>query len=73
MKKPYHSGIILREGDAVAMFFNEEEIKEIPDKQKNKMLFEKQKETLDSFLARNAISKEQYDKSLNTLKEKMDL
>ena len=55
------------------MFFNEEEIKERPVKQKNKMLFEMQKETLDSFLARNAISKEQYDKSLNTLKEKMNL
>ena len=47
------------------------EIKELSDTEKNKMLFEKQKETLDSFLERNAISKEQYDKSLNTLKEKM--
>ena len=43
------------------------------DTGKSKMLFEKQKETLDSFLARNAISKEQYDKSLNGLKEKMKL
>ena len=53
------------------MFFDEAEIKELSDTEKNKMLFEKQKETLDSFLERNAISKEQYDKSLNTLKEKM--
>ena len=53
------------------MFFDEAEIKELSDTEKNRMLFEKQKETLDSFLERNAISKEQYDKSLNTLKEKM--
>ena len=37
----------------------------------NKYLFEQQKKTLDLFLAKNLISKEQYDKSLSTLKEKM--
>ena len=36
-------------------------------------LFNMQKETLDSFLARGAISRQQYEKSLNTLKEKMNL
>lgn len=37
----------------------------------NKSLYKKQKDTLDKFLERGAITKEQYDKSLNTLKEKM--
>ena len=49
------------------------EIKDLSDKQTPEMLFERQKQTLDSFLERNAISKEQYDKSLSTLKEKMKL
>ncbi len=39
----------------------------------NRALFLKQKETLDTFLQTKAITKEQYDKSLNGLKEKMDL
>lgn len=34
-------------------------------------LFEEQKKTLDLFLERGAITKAQYDKSFNTLKEKM--
>lgn len=37
----------------------------------NQELFLKQKELLDTFLATGAITKEQYDKSLGTLKEKM--
>ncbi len=36
-------------------------------------LFEKQKETLDIFLAHGTISKEQYDFSLNGLIKKMNL
>lgn len=40
---------------------------------KNKKLFDAQKQTLDTFLSTNAITKEQYDKSLNGLKEKMKL
>jgi len=40
---------------------------------KNRRLFENQKETLDTFLATKAITKEQYDKSLNGLKDKMKL
>ena len=55
------------------MDFIDKETRELSDKQKLEMLFERQKQTLDSFLERNAITKEQYDKSLKTLKEKMDL
>lgn len=51
----------------------DEEIQELSYKQTPEMLFERQKQTLDSFLERNAITKEQYDKSLSTLKEKMKL
>ena len=55
------------------MAFIDNETIELSDKQKLEMLFESQKQTLDSFLERNAISKEQYDKSLKTLREKMDI
>lgn len=41
--------------------------------EKNKHLFLKQKHTLDLFLERNAISREQYDKSLGDLREKMGM
>ena len=43
-----------------------------PD-EKKKQLFLKQKHTLDLFFERNAISKEQYDKSLGDLREKMGM
>lgn len=43
-----------------------------PD-EKKKQLFLKQKNTLDLFLERNAISKAQYDKSLGDLIEKMGM
>ena len=43
------------------MFLNREEVQE---KQTKEMLFERQKQTLDNFLERNAISKEQYDTSI---------
>ena len=39
--------------------------------EKNHQLFLQQKETLDAFLERGAISKAQYEKSLNDLKAKM--
>lgn len=42
-------------------------------KEKNHQLFLKQKESLEMFLERGAISKEQYEKSLHDLKEKMDI
>ena len=39
--------------------------------EKNHQIFLQQKETLDTFLERGAISKAQYDKSLNDLRTKM--
>ena len=41
--------------------------------EKNKVLFLRQKETLDSFLERGAISQAQHDKSLHDLIEKMGI
>lgn len=41
--------------------------------EKNKQLFLKQKQTLEMFLERGAISKVQHDKSLHDLKEKMEI
>ena len=39
--------------------------------EKNRVLYERQKQMLEEFLERNAISKAQYDKSLHDLTEKM--
>lgn len=41
--------------------------------EKNRQLFLQQKELLDTFLARHAISQQQYDKSLGDLTAKMKL
>lgn len=41
--------------------------------EKKKQLFLKQKNTLDLFLERNAITKAQYDKSLGDLVDKMGM
>ena len=41
--------------------------------EKNKQLFLKQKQTLDMFLERGAISEAQHDKSLHDLIEKMGI
>ena len=41
--------------------------------EKNKQLFLKQKQTLEMFLERGAISKAQHDKSLHALIEKMGI
>ena len=41
--------------------------------EKNKPLFLQQKETLDLFLERGAITQAQYDKSLHDLMEKMGI
>ena len=51
----------------------EEEYKGLSKKEQNYHLFEKQKEVLDKFLERGAISKEQYQKSLGDLKAKMGI
>jgi len=45
----------------------------LSQKEKKEQLFLKQKETLDLFLEKHAISKAQYDKSLSDLKEKMGI
>lgn len=37
----------------------------------NKELYQRQKQLLDTFLSHGAISKEQYEKSLSVLKEKL--
>jgi len=39
----------------------------------NLKLFQSQKQTMDAFLERGAISRAQYDKSLKALKQKMGL
>ena len=49
------------------------ELSGLSEDEKKQYLFKKQKQTLDDFLARNAISKQQYDKSLGDLKEKMGI
>ena len=41
--------------------------------EKNRQLFYQQKQTLDLFLERGAISREQYGKSLHDLTEKMKM
>ena len=41
--------------------------------EKNRILFQRQKKTLDMFLERGAISQAQYDKSLHDLIEKMGM
>lgn len=45
----------------------------LSSEEKKKQLFLKQKETLDLFLERNAISRLQYKNSLNDLIEKMGM
>lgn len=49
------------------------ELSGLSEDEKKRYLFKKQKQTLDDFLARNAISKQQYDKSLGDLKVKMGI
>lgn len=46
---------------------------ELSPEEKKKVLFLRQKQTLDLFLERGAISKSQYNKSLGDLREKMDM
>lgn len=51
----------------------EKNLSELSEDEKKQYLFIEQKKTLDSFLKRNAISKQQYDKSLGDLKTKMGI
>ena len=43
----------------------------LTDEEKRRKLYEKQKETLDTFLAHGAITKAQYEKSLGDLTRNM--
>jgi len=45
----------------------------LTESEKKQMLFQKQKQMLDAFLERHAITRAQYDKSLGDLIEKMDI
>lgn len=49
------------------------EWEKLSPEEKKKQLFLKQKNLLDTFLARNAISQAQYDKSLGDLRDKMGM
>ena len=49
------------------------EWEKLSPEEKKKQLFLKQKELLDTFLEKNAISKVQYDKSLGDLRYKMGM
>ena len=49
------------------------EEKILTHEQKQKELFLKQKQTLDLFLERNAITRKQYEKSLGDLRDKMGM
>ena len=55
------------------MIIDKEQLNGSSDKQTTQMLYERKKQTLDSFLERKAISQEQYDTSLKVLKEKMKI
>lgn len=59
-------GIGIRKMDAESM-----ESMPVTAEERKRALFFRQKETLDLFLERGAISKTQYDKSLGDLAEKM--
>ena len=48
-----------------------EEYKGLSKEEQNRLLFENQKDILDKYLERGAISQAQYDKSLGDMKTKM--
>lgn len=52
---------------------NETEYSKLSSEEKRVDLYMRQKNMLNDFLERNAISKEQYEKSLNDLTEKMGM
>jgi hypothetical protein len=52
---------------------NQIEWEKLSPEEKKKQLFLQQKELLDTFLEKNAISKAQYDKSLGDLRDKMGM
>lgn len=52
---------------------NQAEWEKLSPEEKKIELFKRQKNLLDTFLEKNAISKAQYDKSLGDLREKMGM
>lgn len=52
---------------------NNYEWEKMTSEEKMVELFRRQKNTLDTFLERNAISQAQYDKSLGDLRDKMNI
>lgn len=52
---------------------NNNEWEKMTSEEKMVELFRRQKNTLDTFLERNAISQAQYDKSLGDLRDKMNI
>lgn len=52
-------------------FLDDSGWEKLTQEEKKKVLFQKQKEVLDDFLERGAITKAQYDKSLGDMKKKM--
>ena len=54
-------------------FKDDSEWAQLSPEEKKKQLYLKQVKTLNDFLERNAISKEQYEKSLHDLTEKMGM
>lgn len=52
---------------------NQIEWEKLTPQEKKKQLFLKQKNLLETFLERNAISKAQYEKSLGDLRDKMGM
>ena len=59
------------------MEFTEDQINAVWNRltyeEKNRELFERQKKLLDLFLEKHAISKQQHDKSLHDLTDKMNI
>ena len=53
--------------------YEQNEWESLTPKEKKVELFKRQKNLLDTFLEKNAISKDQYDKSLGDLREKMGM
>lgn len=53
-------------------YTSQEQWETLPHAEKNHVLYLRQKALLETFLEKRAISKEQYEKSLHDLTEKMD-
>ena len=51
----------------------EKSLSEYSAREKNQLLFDRQKELLDTFLANHAITRVQYEKSLGDLRKKMNI